>query len=158
MTYLGLLVGLISLFGSFASGHRVFLITLQSLINGILTETASPRLFDRAFPNAPDGYTPAAGNCPSDRPTIRSASRLSQNEISWLQLRRNKTVDPMRDFLGRLDFGNFEAASYISDNAQNVSALPNIAIAVSGGGYRALMNGGKGRHAVGHKPFRANIG
>jgi lysophospholipase len=49
----------------------------------------------------------------------------------------------MRDFLGRLDFGNFEAAAYISDHAQNASALPNIAIAVSGGGYRALMNGGK---------------
>lgn len=53
----------------------------------------------------------------------------------------------MRDFLGRLDFGNFEAASYISDHAQNVSALPNVAIAVSGGGYRALMNGGKARRA-----------
>ena len=51
----------------------------------------------------------------------------------------------MQDFLGRLDFGNFKAATYITDNAKNASALPNIAIAVSGGGYRALMNGGEGR-------------
>lgn len=55
----------------------------------------------------------------------------------------------MRDFLGRLDFGgNFKGDSYIFDHAQNVSALPNIAIAVSGGGYRALMNGGEGRPTI----------
>lgn len=64
-------------------------------------------------------------------------------ETSWLQVRRNKTLDPMKDFLGRLDFGDFKAATYITINAQNASALPNIAIAVSGGGYRALMNGGE---------------
>lgn len=109
----------------------------------VLRDAAAPKLFDRALPNAPDGYKPTAEDCPSNRPTIRSASRLSPNETSWLQIRRNKTVDPMRDFLGRLDFGGFKADSYISDNAQNVSALPNIAIAVSGGGYRALMNGGE---------------
>lgn len=110
----------------------------------VLTDTVAPKLFDRAYPNAPDGYKPTAGDCPSDRPTIRSASRLSPNETSWLQVRRSKTVDPMRDFLGRLDFGSLKGDSYISDHAQNVSALPNIAIAVSGGGYRALMNGGEG--------------
>lgn len=97
----------------------------------------------RALPNAPNGYTPVADNCPSVRPTIRSASGLSRNETSWLELRRNKTVDPMRDFLGRINITGFDAGAYISDNAKNVSALPNIGIAVSGGGYRALLNGGK---------------
>jgi len=48
----------------------------------------------------------------------------------------------MRDLLGRLNITGFDAASYITNNAKNASALPNIAIAVSGGGYRACLNGG----------------
>lgn len=55
----------------------------------------------------------------------------------------------MRELLGRLNITDFDAAGYISDHAQNSSNLPNIAIAVSGGGYRALMNGGKDRPSCG---------
>lgn len=47
----------------------------------------------------------------------------------------------MKDLLGRLNITGFDASSYISDHAKNISALPNIAIALSGGGYRALLNG-----------------
>lgn len=97
----------------------------------------------RAQPAAPDGYTPADGNCPSARPVIRTASKLSPNESSWLEQRRVKTIGPMRDLLGRINIAGFDAAAYISDHAQNLSALPNIAVAVSGGGYRAMLNGGK---------------
>jgi len=57
-------------------------------------------------------------------------------------MRRSNTVDPMRNLLGRLNITGFDAASYITNNAKNASALPNIAIAVSGGGYRACLNGG----------------
>lgn len=48
----------------------------------------------------------------------------------------------MRDLLGRLNISGFDAESYIINNAKNASALPNIAVAVSGGGYRACLNGG----------------
>lgn len=48
----------------------------------------------------------------------------------------------MRDLLGRLNITGFDAESYITNNAKNASALPNIAIAASGGGYRACLNGG----------------
>jgi len=48
----------------------------------------------------------------------------------------------MKDLLSRINITGFDAASYIEQNSGNASALPNIAIAVSGGGYRALMNGG----------------
>jgi lysophospholipase len=103
---------------------------------------ALAELQNRAFPNAPDGYTPKGGNCPSTRPTIRSADTLSNNETSWLEKRRNNTVAPMRELLGRLNINGFDAASYISNHANNASALPNIAIASSGGGYRACLTGG----------------
>jgi lysophospholipase len=47
----------------------------------------------------------------------------------------------MSDFFGHVSVGSFDAVSYINKVANNASALPNIGIAVSGGGYRALMNG-----------------
>lgn len=103
---------------------------------------ATAKLETRAFPNAPDGYTPQNTTCPSTRPTVRSASALSDNETSWLEMRRNNTIAPMQDLLGRLNISGFDAEAYITKNAKNASALPNIAIAVSGGGYRACLNGG----------------
>lgn len=48
----------------------------------------------------------------------------------------------MRDLLGRLNITGFDAESYITNHANDASALPNIAIALSGGGYRACMSGG----------------
>ncbi|KAL1304081.1 hypothetical protein AAFC00_000516 [Neodothiora populina] len=94
----------------------------------------------RALPNAPNGYTPEAVDCPAVRPTIRNATGLSSNETEWLQLRRNYTVNPMKTLLARLNITGLDTDAYIDSAANNVSALPNIAIAVSGGGYRALMN------------------
>ncbi|KAI9702414.1 MAG: Lysophospholipase 1 [Candelina mexicana] len=89
-----------------------------------------------------NSYTPEYVDCPSDRPTVRSASSLSQGETSWLDKRRNNTVNPMRTLLSRINIAGFDAGAYIDKNSKNQSAFPNIGIAVSGGGYRALMNGG----------------
>lgn len=47
----------------------------------------------------------------------------------------------MIDFLTRANISGFDASAYISRIANNASALPNIGLAMSGGGYRALMNG-----------------
>jgi len=47
----------------------------------------------------------------------------------------------MQDFLSRMNISGFDAASYINSNRNNASALPNIGIAISGGGYRAMLNG-----------------
>lgn len=47
----------------------------------------------------------------------------------------------MKDFFGHVKVGNFDVASYLDKHASNPSNLPNIGIAVSGGGYRALTNG-----------------
>jgi lysophospholipase len=96
----------------------------------------------RALPDSPSGgYAPAAVSCPSARPTIREASSLSANESAWLPIRRNHTIAPMIEWLTRMNISGFDAASYINKVSGNASTLPNIGIAVSGGGYRALMNG-----------------
>ncbi|KAI6089753.1 lysophospholipase catalytic domain-containing protein [Hypoxylon rubiginosum] len=99
-------------------------------------------LLRRASPDNPSGsYAPATVDCPSDRPAIRAGGDLSQSETDWLQTRRNKTVDPMIEFLRRCNLTDFDAPGYVSQHAANFSVVPNIGIAVSGGGYRALMNG-----------------
>ena len=46
----------------------------------------------------------------------------------------------MQDLFGRLNISNFDAKAYINA-AKNVSDLPTVAIAASGGGYRAMLNG-----------------
>ena len=102
---------------------------------------AASSLDSRAFPNAPDGYAPKSADCPASRPTIRSAAELSSNETQWLQKRRNNTIEPMTSFLSRVIPG-FDARSYMNTHRDNASALPNVAIAASGGGYRAMLNGG----------------
>ncbi len=104
-------------------------------------QVRSSHLLPRAVADAPNGYTPAAVDCPSERPRIRSASSLSPEETSWLRLRRNNTVEPMRRFLGRMNITDFDAPAYIERNRNNASALPNVGIAMSGGGWRALLNG-----------------
>ncbi|KAL1883562.1 Lysophospholipase 1 [Paecilomyces lecythidis] len=106
-----------------------------------LAADAAVEVARRALPNAPNGYTPVNVSCPESRPTLRSATALSPNETSWLEKRRNNTIQPMKDFFGHVTVANFDAAGYIDKVSNNASALPNIAIAVSGGGYRALMNG-----------------
>jgi len=50
-------------------------------------------------------------------------------------------VSPVRDFLERANITGLDTNAYINNIANNVTALPNIGIAISGGGYRALMIG-----------------
>lgn len=96
----------------------------------------------RALPDSPSGaYAPKVADCPSTRPKIRLADGLSVQEAAWLRLRRNKTADPLHTLLSRANIPDFNASAYIDGVRENSSALPNIAVAVSGGGYRALMNG-----------------
>lgn len=99
-------------------------------------------LTERALPaNAPYGYVPQTNDCPSDSPSIRQGGGRSDQEADWLEMRRNNTIEPMIDLLGRMNIDGLDTEEYINNHRDNASALPNIAIAVSGGGYRAMMNG-----------------
>lgn len=52
-----------------------------------------------------------------------------------------KTIDPMRELLSRLKIDGFDSDAYLRAHSAKPADLPNIGIAVSGGGYRALLNG-----------------
>ncbi|KAL8849695.1 MAG: hypothetical protein Q9221_005305 [Calogaya cf. arnoldii] len=124
--------------------HTIRLLALLGSCHASLVvprEWSNNDLRTRALPNAPDGYTPEHLNCPSTRPQIRDAGDLSDSEKQWLDTRLSKTIDPMRELLRRVNIPTFDGPSYVTRNENNRSALPNIGIAMSGGGYRALLNG-----------------
>ncbi|KAK0733542.1 lysophospholipase [Lasiosphaeria miniovina] len=113
-------------------------------IRRIPADAAAAVAVARAAPDSPSGkYAPKVVPCPAVRPRIRPAGGVSPNETAWLQLRRRATVQPMIDFMQRVGIPNFDAAGYIRSAAAapGIPNLPNVAIAASGGGYRALMNG-----------------
>lgn len=97
---------------------------------------------ERAAAVAPDGYTPARVDCPANRPKIRPATGLSINETDWLPQRTNNTVPAMKALLSRVNISGIDTGRYIDNlTSGGGTGLPRVAIAISGGGYRALMNG-----------------
>lgn len=95
----------------------------------------------RATDQSTEGYAPSDVDCPKENITIRDGSRLSPEERSWIPKRRNETVTPIRDLLSRLAIPDFDSKKYLSGVENDTKALPNIGIAISGGGYRAMLNG-----------------
>lgn len=92
----------------------------------------------RAAPDAPSGgYAPSSGKCPSESPTIRGSSSLSSQESDWLETRDEKTRKALGEFLDNANIADFDRNSYFNRDG----AWPRIAISLSGGGYRALLNG-----------------
>ncbi|KAL4993256.1 lysophospholipase catalytic domain-containing protein [Aspergillus recurvatus] len=108
---------------------------------GLTSATPLADITPRALPNAPDKYAPANVTCPAVRPSIRSAASLSPNETAWLESRRKEIVSPMKELLARLNITNFDGAAYLDRVSSNTSNIPTVGIAVSGGGYRAMLNG-----------------
>jgi lysophospholipase len=109
--------------------------------NGIADAEALPVMERRGVPNAPDGYAPGQVSCPDTRPVIRQATGLSTDEIAWLERRDNNTISVLKDVLNRVDIGDIDTDKYLDGIASDGGALPRIGIAISGGGYRAMMNG-----------------
>lgn len=105
------------------------------------TSNTGVTLFDRSLPDAPNGYTPTPENCPANRPTLRNAAALSQNESDWLEIRRPQALQSMRTLFQQLNITGLDTNNYFDTHMSNTSLLPNVGIAVSGGGYRAMLNG-----------------
>lgn len=72
---------------------------------------------------------------------MRDGGSLSSQEREWLPKRRNETVAPIRELLKRIAIPDFDSDAYLKNAASDPTALPNIGLAVSGGGYRAMLNG-----------------
>ncbi|KAM3485498.1 hypothetical protein MY8738_001264 [Beauveria namnaoensis] len=98
-------------------------------------------IVDRAIDAAPSGYIPSSSACPDPPPTIRSGSTIGPDEKTWLPKRRKETIPYMRRLIKRLAITDFDSENYFTNVTHNSTKLPNIAIAISGGGYRAMVGG-----------------
>ncbi|RYC80060.1 Lysophospholipase 3 [Fusarium oxysporum f. sp. narcissi] len=107
----------------------------------IATAEVLPFVEPQGAPNAPDGYAPGQVSCPETRPAIRQANNLSNDETTWLEQRDKNTVSALRYILKRFNIGNIDTDSYLDGIVSDGDAPPRIGIAISGGGYRAMMNG-----------------
>lgn len=90
---------------------------------------------------APSGYTPASSSCPDPPPKIRAGSSISPQEKTWLPQRRAETIPHIRKLIKRLAITDFDSDRYFGNLTVNSTALPKIGIAISGGGYRAMVGG-----------------
>lgn len=87
-----------------------------------------------------NSYTPANVSCDEDINLIRQASGPSDDETEWLKKRDVYTREALRSFLDRAT-SNFSDSSLVSQLFSNASDIPRIAVACSGGGYRAMLSG-----------------
>ncbi|KAM0438569.1 hypothetical protein ACHAPT_001321 [Fusarium lateritium] len=72
---------------------------------------------------------------------IKGPIECAKAPVAWLQLRDNNTISALKGVLAQADIGDIDTEAYINRLVDNGDALPRIGIAISGGGYRALMNG-----------------
>jgi lysophospholipase len=133
---------------------------LQWALSSILCRAACPSLHRKAHTSVGPPASPeprdasslrvhrlsslgirAEPDAPDTRPSIRSGGTMSQQEKDWVQLRRNLTAPIIRDLVARLDIPGFNTTHYFAGVDGSSSALPNIGIALSGGGYRAMLTG-----------------
>ncbi|KAF8314067.1 hypothetical protein DL93DRAFT_2080559 [Clavulina sp. PMI_390] len=98
-----------------------------------------------AHSSAPSGnYAPSIHQtCPSTliRQPTSSSNTLSSEETAWVAARRANVVSAWESYLTNpaleLASSGFDVASFVANTAN----LPNVAIATSGGGYRAMLHG-----------------
>lgn len=115
------------------------LIPRTGCVNCMSTEPALLNI--RAAPDAPNGYAPANVSCPSPLPAIRPADSLSSQEQAWLNRSTNATTQALITVLERANIEGFDVRAYLTNITDSGGIVPRMGIAVSGGGYRALMNG-----------------
>ena len=81
-------------------------------------------------------YAPINVSCPSD--LIRYGDNgLSPQESQYISQRRRKATQSLQTWLELVNLENFNVSSFLA----NESNVPTLAIAFSGGGYRAMLNG-----------------
>jgi lysophospholipase len=81
-------------------------------------------------------YAPINVTCPSD--LIRSGDNgLSPQESQYISQRKKKVTQNLQTWLGMVNLQDFNVSSFFA----NASNVPTLAIAFSGGGYRAMLNG-----------------
>lgn len=81
---------------------------------------------------------------PPDHDYIRPGTSLSPNETEYVAARLNNAKDPLKAFFARTQVDVDGLDSLVS----NAATTPRVAIAISGGGLRAMLHGSGGLAAL----------
>lgn len=95
------------------------------------------------------GYAPQPATCPPQPSLIREGNSTLPEEVEWLAARNEKTDLALKDYLGR------NGVDYSSDVFSG-SNHPRIALAFSGGGTRAMLNGAGSIAALDSRSYSGN--
>ena len=74
------------------------------------------------------GYQPISAACPADTPLVRDAGELGPEESAYISSRKEKADAALADWLQK-------------QGAFSTDSQPTVALASSGGGYRAQLAG-----------------
>lgn len=108
-----------------------------------------------------DSYVPANVTCPSNFNLIREASGISDKESDWLAKRDNLTTPILKKWLSDkmtnvTDHDSLLSSVFNSNNGSSSFHTPRVAIACSGGGYRAMLSGAGMLSALDNRTDGAN--
>lgn len=113
------------------------------LLKDLVLYTSLASLIEVANAWSPtNGYAPATVNCNSNITLTRNATELSESESKWLAKKDILTKEALHSFLTR-STQNFTDKSILESlfKDSNISDIPRVGIAASGGGYRAMFGG-----------------
>lgn len=85
-------------------------------------------------------YAPLRVQCPANQTWLRSsASGMSVEEKTWVQGRKAKVADSLRDYLAALSLEEFDVEEYFDLLRCRVDRVPTIGMAISGGGWASSL-------------------
>lgn len=82
-------------------------------------------------------YAPGTVTCPSIQSFLRPADTISSLERDWISHRQEKTNAALVHYLNNVDLKGLDAQQFIANSTQNIT----IAVALTGGNYRAMLVG-----------------
>lgn len=85
-------------------------------------------------------YAPTISTCPADVQLVRKPQELSQDETDWVKGRKIVAADAFAGYLDRVQLKDFDLESYKAKIQDSPGTnMPTIAMANSGGGWRAAF-------------------
>ncbi|KAG0148718.1 hypothetical protein CROQUDRAFT_692636 [Cronartium quercuum f. sp. fusiforme G11] len=89
-----------------------------------------------AIENSPSGnYAPSWVNCPNNFTNL-----IGEKESNYVRTKTIKSIPLWKSYLSRAELTDFDLNSFLSiNNPIQGETLPNIGLAISGGGIRALI-------------------
>lgn len=127
----------------------------STLVPAVTANSASTSWTGASTQTFSDGgaYAPKQTSCPGG-PLVREATSISPQEQEYIENRQLMTTEALKSFLTNVsNLSNFNSELFFSRASRNIS----IALAFSGGGYRAMLAGAGELLALDNRSAELNL-